>query len=263
MSEFVKKTLMGYKEVPGGLSDPECTHVILTAKEYAGLLQKKAQAEQESRDMKYRAEQIIAKERSAALSRIRASENEAQQKAAAMEQTLSDERKARIYQQQLNENLLRISRERANADRNLRPKKEHSGYVVISSTEKTHRYKNGNRNWDVTTLWETVLQIPYSVDFTEEQARGQLTSDLFQDEPLAYSLLEKIGITAVYGKEYAEMIEDKQWCNDPSPFNVMLDWRLRANHRTGYWEVLFLHTKPLGIVPPDMRARERSLSDAR
>ena len=257
MSEFVKKSMMGYKEVPGGLSDPECTHVILTSREYTGLLQKTAQAEKETQNMKYQAEQAITKERSAALSRIRASENAAQQKVAAMEQALTDERNARIYQQQLNENLLRISRERANADRNLRPKKEHSGYVVISSTEKTHRYKNGNRNWAVTTLWETVLQIPYSVDFTEDQARGQLTADLFQDDPLAYSLLKNIGITVVYGKEYAIMIEDKQWCEDPSPFNVMLDWRLRANHKTGYWEVLFLHTKPLGIVPPDMRARHQ------
>ncbi len=222
---------------------------------YAGLLQKKTQAEQESRDMKYRADQAIAKVRSDALAKIQASENAAQQKVAAMEQALSDERKSRIYQQQLNENLLRISKERANADRNLRPKKGHSGYVVISSTEKTHRYKNGNRNWAVTTLWETVLQVPYSVDFTEDQARGQMMADLFQDDPLAYSLLEKIGITSVYGKEYAEMIEDKRWGADHDSYNVMLDWRLRANHRTGYWEVLFFHTKPLGIVPPDMRAR--------
>ena len=79
--------------------------------------------------------------------------------------------------------------------------------------------------------------------------------DLFQDDPLAYSVVNKIGITAVYGKEYAEMIKDKRWCADHDLFNVMLDWRLRANHRTGYWEVLFSHTKPLGIVPPDMRAR--------
>ncbi len=54
------------------------------------------------------------------------------------------------------------------------------------------------------------------------------------------------------------MIEDKRWCADHDSSNVMLDWRLRANHRTGYWEVLFFHTKPLGIVPPDMRTRERS-----
>lgn len=29
MGEFVKKTLVGYKEAPGGRADPECTHVIL------------------------------------------------------------------------------------------------------------------------------------------------------------------------------------------------------------------------------------------
>ena len=34
MGEFVKKTLVGYKEVPGGHSDPECSHVILTLEEY-------------------------------------------------------------------------------------------------------------------------------------------------------------------------------------------------------------------------------------
>lgn len=45
MSEFVKKTMMGYKEVPGGHSDPECTHVILTEAEYAKLLRQLSDAE--------------------------------------------------------------------------------------------------------------------------------------------------------------------------------------------------------------------------
>lgn len=255
MSEFVKKTMIGYKPVSGDCSDPECTHVILTKKEYSNLLQEKDEAEQKILNIKSQANDAIKKVRSDAQSRVRTSENAAQQRVAAMKQALSDEREARIYQQQLNENLLRISRERANADRNLRPKKKHSGYVVISSTEKVYRYKARNRNWAVVTLWETVLQIPYSADFTEDQARRQMMTDLFPDEPLAKSLLDKIGITAVYGKEYAEMIEDKKWCENPGLLNVMLDWRLKANYRTGYWEVLFFHTKSLGIVPPDMRAR--------
>lgn len=38
MSEFVKKTIMGYKTLDGGHSDPECTHVILPVKEYDDLL---------------------------------------------------------------------------------------------------------------------------------------------------------------------------------------------------------------------------------
>lgn len=31
--------------------------------------------------------------------------------------------------------------------------------------------------------------------------------------------------------------------------------KLRANFRAGYWEASFLHTKPLGVVPPEMRVR--------
>lgn len=37
-------------------------------------------------------------------------------------------------------------------------------------------------------------------------------------------------------------------------YNVMLERRLKANYRTGFWEMIFLHTKPLAAVPSDMRA---------
>ena len=82
------------------------------------------------------------------------------------------------HQRGLNANLLRISKERANADRKLKPKKEHTGYVVASSEEKEYRYRDG-RKWKRVKLWETVLQSPYAVDFTEEQAREQITRELF------------------------------------------------------------------------------------
>ncbi|WP_289466172.1 hypothetical protein, partial [Klebsiella pneumoniae] len=47
-----------------------------------------------------------------------------------LREELSAERAEKEYQKRLNENLLRISKERANAARKLKPKKEHSGYVV-------------------------------------------------------------------------------------------------------------------------------------
>lgn len=53
MGEFVKKTMMGYKEVPGGQSDPECTHVILTEAEYIKLLRQISDAEQNARTTVY------------------------------------------------------------------------------------------------------------------------------------------------------------------------------------------------------------------
>lgn len=81
-------------------------------------------------------------------------------------------------QRALNANLLRISRERANADRGLRPKKIHTGYVVVMSSEKEIRYKTGRNKLLTAKVWETVLQSPYSVDFTESQARQLIEEDL-------------------------------------------------------------------------------------
>lgn len=47
MAEFVKKTALGgYKPVAGGSSDSECTHVILTLGEYAGLKREISSAQQ-------------------------------------------------------------------------------------------------------------------------------------------------------------------------------------------------------------------------
>ena len=47
MAEFVKKPAIGgYKPVAGGSSDSECTHVILTLGEYAGLKRELSSAQQ-------------------------------------------------------------------------------------------------------------------------------------------------------------------------------------------------------------------------
>ena len=44
MSKYVKEGILGnYKEVAGGYSDPECTHVIMTLKEYDKSWERKAQ----------------------------------------------------------------------------------------------------------------------------------------------------------------------------------------------------------------------------
>ena len=40
----------------------------------------------------------------------------------------------------------------------------------------------------------------------------------------------------------------------PVSDTVLFSRQLRANYRVGYWEYIIQHTKPLGIVPADMRA---------
>lgn len=129
MAEFVKKTMMGYKEVPGGQSDPECTHVILKEKEYSQLLKEKAQAEQESRNTRYDADRAIQRAENEAQRQVQQIDAAAQQRVSDMEGELATTRQEVEYQRGLNANLLRISKERANADRKLKPKKEHTGFV--------------------------------------------------------------------------------------------------------------------------------------
>lgn len=256
MSEFVKKTMMGYKEVPGGYTDQECSHIILTKKEYDQQLREISGAKQEALNARYNADREIQEARSYAKNQIAVVESAAAKKVADLESALAAEQKESALQRGLNANLLRVARERANVDRKLKPKKEHTGYVVVSSMEKEHRYKDGNRNLRSVMLWETVLETPYAVDLEVAEVRS-LIQELFQKDEAGHWLIQKIGITGNYPEGYADMICDKDWREDYHKYNVMLDRRLKANYRTCFWEIIFLHTKPLAAVPADMRAGQQ------
>ena len=119
--------------------------------------------------------------------------------------------------------VIRISRERANADKLLTAK-----------------------------VWEKVLQSPYSVDFTESQARQLIEEDLLTKEN---GLLANVGITLICrGSSYENLIETENWKEIKATHNTLFSRQLRANYRAGYWEYIIQHTKPLGIVPTEMRA---------
>lgn len=255
MPRFVKERLLGgFADISGDQNNPECTHVLLTKEEYMRFLQEKAKTEQEKRFAEGEAREKIRMAEQELEYRTAAVEKFAKEKIQQVEQELDAERSESAYQRSLNENLLRISRERANADRRLRPKKEHTGYVVVSSAEKEISYKDYYGKNKKVMLWETVLQSPYSVDFTEEQARHQM-QELFKRRENGGWLISQIGISATYGKGYAELIREKEWKSDVSKRNILLSRRLRANYRARYWEMIFLHTKPLSVVPKNMRVR--------
>ena len=123
MPEFKKKTALGLRDLPE--NGQECTHVLLTHSEYDGLLAKVACAERDARSVYTAASQKIAQ----------AERNSAQAKEAAyaevdaVQKDLEEACRKIEYLDGLNKNLLRIARERANADRKLRPKKTHTGYA--------------------------------------------------------------------------------------------------------------------------------------
>ena len=251
MGEFVKKTVMGYKEASGGLSDPECTHVILTEREYRDLLRQISDAQQEARTTRIDADKEIRE------SQWRADRNvqKATREREALEAALEAERVESAHQRALNANLLRISRERANADRKLQNKKERSGYVVVYSEEKNCQFRDSRKCLHQVKLWETIIQSPYSVQFTEEVARKQILEDLFC--PGHEWLISRIGITGTYNGGYGELQNDKAQ-NPEDPFydgNVVIapQQRFKRNFRSHYWEIAVMHTKPLEEVPEDMQ----------
>jgi hypothetical protein len=253
ISEFAKKTVLGYKPVPGGYSDPECTHVILTKSEYDEILREKSQAEQKIWTTEYEAGRAVKRAQNEALESVRKAENDARIKIEGIERALEAEKAESGYQRRLNENLLRISKERANADRKLRPKKGHAGYIIALTVEKEQRYKDAYGRWGMVRLWETTIQSPYTVNFTEEQARRQIHEDLFKPDEIGNWFIHKIGIDGSYGKGYSEMIKDTDWKDVYHNHNVMLERRMRATIGFGYWEFVFMHTKPLGVIPMEMR----------
>lgn len=248
---------MGYKEVPGGHSDPECTHVILTKKEYDKLLREISDAEQETRITKHEAEKEKRSAKESADYRVWHAKNEAEKALSAMQEEMSEANKMAEHYRGLNANLLRIAKERANADRKLPKKKEHTGYVVTYSAEKEYRYKVNRNHWGRAMLWETVLQSPYSADFTEQQARTQIWEDLFAPYGERAWEIGRLGINEEYEGKYDAMLEEEDWNTRYAPSNVLLmsESKLRLNFNQLYWELVIQHTLPLGIVPPDMRAR--------
>ena len=234
------------------LDDQECSHVIQTKQEYETLLDQRNRAKREKEETERaaareisRVKQEAAHEADRAAQRVQAQIDDLLQQVERKTAEIADQRA-------LNANLLRISRERANADRGLRPNKIHTGYVVVMSSEKEIRYKTGRNKLLTAKVWETVLQSPYSVDFTESQARQLIEEDLLARKN---GLLADVGITMICsGSSYENLIETENWKEIKAAHNTLFSRQLRANYRVGYWEYIIQHTKPLGIVPADMRA---------
>ena len=226
---------------------------IIEVSEYAGLQQEISNAKQAARNAEYNADKKIHQIQSEAQSRITDAEKKIANNTAEWEKKLAAEQQESALQRGLNANLLRITKERANAERDLKPKKEHTGYVVLTSVEKESRYKDSYGHPQTITLWETAMETPYTMDFEAEQVRG-LIRELTQEDEDGNWPIRRIGITENYPGKYANMIQNKEWHEKYKEHNVMLERWLRANYRSGYWELVFLHTKPLAVVPPDMRA---------
>ena len=94
-------------------------------------------------------------------------------------QTLKDKLEvSNVYaleRENLNKNLLRIMKERANADREIVPKKKHHGYIILYLQElyvKQEAYKSST--CDEPPTWKTQVQTPYPINFKSFEIKKQV-----------------------------------------------------------------------------------------
>ena len=242
--------MVGYKAVAGGSSDPECTHVILTLNEYDKLHQRIRTAINDGERAKDEAARAVAASADNAEKAVRKIQEEAAQKIKQLQNKVEIERSGKEYQIRLNQDFKRMARERANADRGIRPKKERSGYVVLSSRQKKYKYKKNRHDMAEVYLWETVIQTPYSIDFTAEQAMTE-TRELFARDGNGEWLIGKLGIRGEYSGKYEDMLDDPR-CATWSDYNIIVEKIFNANAKAGYWEIIITHTKPLDNIGTEL-----------
>lgn len=51
---------------------------------------------------------------------------------------------------------------------------------------------------------------------------------------------------------YEDMIENELYKAEHIDKNIAIKYQLQANYKTGFWEIIILHTKSLAYVPDDM-----------
>lgn len=178
-----------------------------------------------------------------------------------------------------NESLLRINRQRTNKERNLKPRKNHSGYSLVYSNpiEKVFRINGNNKQ---AQFFETIFITPYAITIPFEEANSLIERDLIASINDDGTILNSLGcelycpesdytkiidkkIPDEQNKYYNQLIEEyedngKNYCDHTKREelrkkskeyipNVFFNKKIRMNGKQGYWEVVLYHLKPCYI----------------
>lgn len=150
-----------------------------------------------------------------------------------------------MEQENLNKNLLRIMKERANADREIVPKKKHHGYIILYSQElyiRQEAYKSSTYDEPEPPTWKIQVQTPYPINFKSCEIKEQIFED-FKDN----GIFAEMGIQTVSNKKDTGI--------------KIHHYLFKANTRTGYWEIE-LHTTGEINIPQSMRQPKQTTVDS-
>lgn len=286
MGFFAKKTFTGYREVPGGYSDPEAEYYIESKAEYDSDIKKIRDAENAAacaeRDAREEKKRVIDNANAQLYKYQKSADEEAERKVKAAQQIVEEKdneieklkRQLEAAKQEiqreiyLHRNMIRIMTERANQKRGIKPKKNHDGYVVLESRQWTQKYTE--ETWDTEEHKQSyanqrgvAIKNGYlKIEHKEEKVwKSTLQTPYDASLPLAQvcdrieedlgTVLQSIGCELRLRPEYNGV-----YCNFGTndagyPMNGMYKWQYKANYKMGLWEVEIFTTKSLRV--PDYR----------
>lgn len=187
-----------------------------------------------------------------------------------------------------NRNILRVYKERENAKRGLYPKKEHTGYLLLSSNPIDYKFYHDGVH-KIEKIYQHVFQTPYTLDLDYFDVYNSMFNDITHKDKNGFYILKELSCKRYnFAKRYEELIDDintmrnkrfheliEKYRKENGCYDIGIDEEnklhdqayteelyfffnidIRMNGKEGYWEVIMQSTCPLPVVPKEMRFRK-------
>lgn len=241
--ERVVKGLTGYNKEK---ENKPATHIILTVDEYEQLISECNKAKAQTKQVTEKANKELKNYVNKVNLKMKEVETNTEQKLKAVENRLESYKLEINRLNNLNNNLLRVMKERANADRNIRPKKKRNGYLILNSVQYTYNFyfENRKKRYLVNLpCWRVTIQSYYECSLPFLTIKKEIEKDLTYFSP-------KLGINNVYNLE--NVSEEKLYEYWNTEENFIFKATYKQNVRSNFWEVEYL-TRASIQIPEDMR----------
>ena len=147
-----------------------------------------------------------------------------------------------LRQKNLNDNLLRIAKERANAKRGLQPKKKHTGYRYIGKISQIKVIKEHTKKGNTyESAWTFALETPYDATIPLNQVKDRIHDDLLESGGICNMMHLNAFITENSdGKKEIGVGEYKdaaEYLKGREQMNFIYDIKYINNPKSRLWEI--------------------------
>lgn len=236
------KAMVGWSEYKSGDDKHSPTHKLLTNAEYEDLNDEIARLKR----LVSQKEEAVKKINDAAISYKKKVAEEAQAVKDEAARRIEVAEAERDRQTNLNNNLLRITRERANAKRGLQPKKEHHGYRFSGKIMQTKVISGHDKKEGAiyTEVWTATLESPYNATIPIHQIQDKIFEDLKGTDGILSKLYIKYWTyqdsPVIWKGTYADAMK-----NNESKENYLFDYKFMINPKSQLWEIQITTTKSI------------------